>query len=737
MTIFHKKFRNRVKRKSGFFIVLFFWSIVVSAQGFQQRLDSLLVRVHQANDIEKVTLYVELSKLYWASNPDSSIYFANRALDFAKLTNSDELLGDAYNSLGNAYSFIHENQKSLDYYTLSKKQRDKVGDLQKVAFTLNNMALVYADMGKYTEAIDAYKEVVEICEANEDYIFNAHILLGIAGVYKTVSDINKALEYGIKAANIFIHYKDQLGMASAYSFIGSLHRDLNNISLALEYYKKAYSIYVEQNDVSGISSSSNNLGIIYDELDENEKALDFYSKSLAIAMDEKDKRGIATALNNIGYLHAKIKNYRSALESYMSSLRTFKEIYDYSSCMNTLNNIAWVHYHSKNIEKAMEYVLEALSYEPKTTDLQYKAESQEILSKIYLYNQDYKKAFEHNAKFMELKDSLYNIDRNEKLMEMQVRFETERKEQEIQLLKKNDEIKNLEIKRQKNLQRFWWASSVLLLVIAVLIYSNLQSKKSANQLLSEKNKQLEEANAKLKESEEHLKELNATKDRFFSIIAHDLKNPFNALLGFSEYLMNNFETSSREESKEYIKIIYESAQNLFKLLHNLLQWSRTQLGTIVYKPELFPLLPSIHQEIEFLEKVTDNKNIKVVVRVENHLMVYADKNIISTVIRNLLSNAIKFSNIGGKIAVNAQEQDKYVEVSITDSGVGMSKDELDKLFRLDASFSTKGTADEEGTGLGLLLCKEFIEKNGGKIWVTSKKEKGSTFSFTLPIHRWG
>lgn len=736
--IFPKKLKQLFVRNINVFLasVFIFLASQLYGQSFYQKVDSLTLRLEKSTIKEKVILYDQLSRLYWSSSPDSSLFFANLSLEFAKKTKDDMLLGEAYNSVGNAYSSMKDHEKSLEYYLVSKDFREKAGDYLKIAHSINNIAYAYTDLGMYTEAINSYKEAAELCEEHEDFTFQAHLLLGIAQTYKTVNDVNKALEFGIKAANVFIHYKDKLGMASSYNFIGSLHRDLNNTSLALEYFKKAYSIYIEENDIYGISSSSNNLGIIYDELGDNEKALGFYNKSLEIARDQNDKNAIATAFNNIGYLYAKTKNYNKALDSYFESLRVSKQVYDYPSIMNTNNNIAWVYFNSGNIDKAMEHVLDALSLEHKTSHLHFKAESQEILSKIYLKKGMYKEALEHKTKFMQLKDSLFNIDRNEKLMEMQVRFETDRKEKEIQLLKKNDEIRNLVLIRQKNIQKFWIALSVLLIIIAVLIYSNLQSKKKVNLLLSQKNTQLEDANRKLKESEESLRELNATKDRFFSIIAHDLKNPFNALVGFSELLINNFDSNTVEESKEYIKVIYDSAQNLSKLLHNLLQWSRTQIGSIVYKPELFPLLPLIHQEIEFLEGVSDSKGLKVVVRVENHIMVYADKNIISTVVRNLLSNAIKFSNPSGKILISAQEKEKIVEVSIADSGVGMNEDELSRLFRLDSSFSTKGTADEEGTGLGLLLCKEFIEKNSGKIWVTSEKEKGSTFAFTLPTHRW-
>jgi len=201
-------------------------------------------------------------------------------------------------------------------------------------------------------------------------------------------------------------------------------------------------------------------------------------------------------------------------------------------------------------------------------------------------------------------------------------------------------------------------------------------------------------------------------------------------------LSANVHSYTKEEIQERSQIIHDSTLSLYKLLDNLLNWSRSQLDSIVYQPELFPLLPEVNQEIKLIETFSDRKNVKISVRIADHIMVFADKHVIGIVLRNLINNAVKFSHIDGKVMVSADEKGDMVEVAVTDNGVGMDREELDKLFKLDQSFTTKGTANETGTGLGLILCKEFIEKNGGKIWVSSTKEKGSTFFFTLRTDRW-
>jgi signal transduction histidine kinase len=242
---------------------------------------------------------------------------------------------------------------------------------------------------------------------------------------------------------------------------------------------------------------------------------------------------------------------------------------------------------------------------------------------------------------------------------------------------------------------------------------------------------------KLRQSEQELRELNATKDKFFSIMAHDLKNPIGSFLNLSEVLSTMFDDFSQEELKEYLEEMYSSSQHLFKLLENLLMWSRAQTGKIQVHKEQFDVKMIIDSNLSLLKLNADNKRIKFINNASDDSIVYADENMTNTVIRNLISNALKFTNIGGSITVNTIFDDDFVQVSIADTGVGMDQDVVEKLFRIDSNYTTRGTSDEKGTGLGLILCKEFVNKQEGEIWVDSEPGKGSTFIFTLPRYNEG
>ena len=229
-----------------------------------------------------------------------------------------------------------------------------------------------------------------------------------------------------------------------------------------------------------------------------------------------------------------------------------------------------------------------------------------------------------------------------------------------------------------------------------------------------------------------LREANATKDKFFSIVAHDLKSPFSNLLGLSEIILENIELYDKAKIEEIVKLMYQSASNSYKLLENLLEWAMTRSGKIKWVPGNLNLNLYIDENIELFSSVADNKQISFQKEMQGDTYVYADKNMVNTIIRNLITNAIKFSFNDGKIFIKSFENGNYIQVDISDNGIGMEKNSLNNLFKIDTSFTTLGTAKEKGTGLGLLLCKEFVDINGGKIWVESEPGKGSKFSFTLP-----
>jgi len=238
----------------------------------------------------------------------------------------------------------------------------------------------------------------------------------------------------------------------------------------------------------------------------------------------------------------------------------------------------------------------------------------------------------------------------------------------------------------------------------------------------------------IRKKNEELHILNVTKDKFFSIIAHDLKSPFNTIVGFSELLIENIKSKDYEEIEKYAGIILESSERAMELLMNLMEWAMTQTGRLEYKPELLNISVLLKDLMKSFIDAAGQKSISLKVIYPEGIEALADRQMLSTVLRNLISNAIKFTRTGGEIIVKAEVLSGEICISVKDNGVGIPEQALSKLFRIDQNYTTKGTNMEKGTGLGLILCREFVVKHGGRIWVESQPNKGSTFSFTLPVH---
>ena len=238
----------------------------------------------------------------------------------------------------------------------------------------------------------------------------------------------------------------------------------------------------------------------------------------------------------------------------------------------------------------------------------------------------------------------------------------------------------------------------------------------------------------LKTTREKLAQSNMAKDKFFSIISHDLKNPFHALLGFSELLISHFDTLDRDKAMVYIQNIHNSGKSLYKLLENLLHWSRLQTGGIKCNPEGIDLLAAVEQCLATLHSSYTIKKIHIVNTIDSGIMLSVDSDMIELILRNLISNAIKFSDKGGEIQIDSKSIDDFVEIAISDTGTGIKAEDIPTLFKIDTRHSMPGTSGEKGTGLGLILCQEFIELNKGKLWVESQIGQGSVFKFTLPLY---
>jgi signal transduction histidine kinase len=312
-----------------------------------------------------------------------------------------------------------------------------------------------------------------------------------------------------------------------------------------------------------------------------------------------------------------------------------------------------------------------------------------------------------------------------KIKALTSKYEIGQREQEIHFLKDKFSAQQREIDRSR-----MYNITMIFLIFLLIIFGGITF-----YLYREKRKfntRLKKINNKVVHQNHELREINNTKDKFFSIIAHDLKGPLNSMTSFSDLLLSHTSSMSPNEIKIVAKDLNQSLKTIYCLMENLFAWARSQTGKIDVNPESFNVSEVLTHSIQLLSNSAQNKGIKINVAKDEHAEVYADKNSVMTILRNLISNAIKFTKPGGLILITVNASKDNAEISVADNGIGMSPEYLRKLFDISVKHHTNGTNNEKGTGLGLVLCKEFVEKNGGAIRVSSEEGRGSTFSFTLP-----
>ena len=616
---------------------------------------------------------------------------------------------------------------------------------EKKVETLDRLADIYQNINTKKAIVFATKGAELAKEINYEK--------GLASCYGSIGycyinlDNEKAWQYTQKALNIREKIGDKAGIATSLNVMGVINYYQNDYLISIENHLKAMKMREEVGDEIKIATSYNNISLVYIALEDYDTALKYLNKALSIRIKTNNKKGIAIVKANIGDVYGRMGKYDTAFVYLNESLSINKEIgnriseagtyliiakiymqqnknsgaennykmaFDLYYEMNEKNGIAQAENGLASIyevedktDLAIKHGLAALSYAWAINSLDNVAKAANILQTEYSKLGNTKQAYYYLTVYIASSDSLKITDKIKKL----AKTEFDYKIQEIK------EQQNAEIAKQNIFIRWLTVSLVLgLIIVALIIFGYINNKKI--------NRQLNELNEKLKE-------LNATKDRFFSIIAHDLRGPFHSLLAFSDALSNDIENLSNDEIKDFNTNINNSLKKQFELLNNLLDWSRLQNENYNFAFENIQLYNELENTIETLSLAARQKEIDLINEVDKDTIVKADKNMLQLVLRNLISNSIKFSNKNGIIKVTSKQKEDHVEINVFDNGVGIAKDDLDKIFRIDVHYSTQGTAQEKGTGLGLILCKEIVEKHGGKISINSEPGRGTDVSFSL------
>lgn len=624
----------------------------------------------------------------------------------------------------------------------------KVKILQELGFTMEATDL--AKSANYYSAALQY--------AKEDSL-KGSLLKTIGMIYHRMGDNTNALEYFQKASAIFEALNDSVMLGRVYNNMGVASYWIGNSNEALIYYQHALAIRKALNDQSGISKILNNIGMIYQDWRLFSEALDWHERALSAASKAGTLYEIAYSYSNIGNCYKKLQKYDLALSNYRTGYSFLVKMDEHNRVNSYFSSFFGDAYRQVGKQdSALHYYQEALDYARRINNKNRLALANHNLGKIYLdldesglaeehLNRSYFAAIENNYVLLQqdnlfalsklaeaegdtgkaytllikatgLRDSLFNADKLAKFNDLQIRYYTEQQSRENLFLKQRNEIQEITIRQQTMKTKGLIISGIFILGILFFIARSRIS--------------LKKLSARLEKSEKELKQANAEKDKFFALIAHDLRSPFNGILGITEILSENFGELPSGQTKKLIIELRKSASNVYALVEGLLNWAQIQTGKIQYQFEKTDLFNMAEEVTEQLASSAKNKDIKLVQKIGENTLAIADENSVSTVLRNLVANAIKYTNPGGEIKIQAVKNDDFIETSVEDDGIGMSPEKLRNLFSITKKVSEEGTANETGTGLGLILCKEFVEINRGRIWVESEAGKGSRFVFTLP-----
>ena len=630
-------------------------------------------------------------------------------------TDSQKL--DILIQLANLFRSI-DNDKSIDYYRQALNY--DIDDNRKALF-LDNIGLCYWDLGKFNEALDFFYKSLSIYTELNDSIRIGMLTNNIASANWNLGKWNDALQIYQTGLKIRMAVNDLKGVSTILNNIGLVYQDFGVYDEALNYHNKALDIALEINNFDAITYSYANIGNCYKMKKEFESALEYHILGFKIYNENKNTgRKNSYFLANIGMVYRELGKIDSALYYFNRSLEQAKRINNEHRVAVAENNLGKTYLQLGKIETAAGFINNSYRHALDNNYQELLRDNELSLAEIEEVRGNVNSALAHYKNTIAYRDSLFNKDEISKFTELTIRQIKEKEENEKSLLKENIEIQKVIIREERIIQWLLVAGGLFLLVVLIYITRSRES--------------IKKLNSKLRKSEKELKQSNADKDKFFSIISHDLKSPFNAIIGFSNLLTEQVTEKHYENIEKYSGIIYNSSIKAMDLLSNLMEWSLSQTGRMNFTPEKIDINNIVNENVLLFTDIAKQKLITIIDKTHGAMSVDADKAMISTVLRNLISNAIKFTSSGGNIRISSEVKKNKLEISVSDTGVGLSKATIEKLFRFDTQHSTYGTQNEKGTGLGLMLCKEFIEKHQGEIGVTSELDKGSVFYFTLPYN---
>ncbi len=548
---------------------------------------------------------------------------------------------------------------------------------------------------------------------SQEYLIKAYMQIGIA--HRFMSNLERALENlfkGAEEADGKPQFKDTL--AEIYAEISTCYTQNGDSENALHYGSKTIEMLRELGKKQPLALSLLNFGYDYYLIGNYDSAMAYYNEAEPILKELKFELGVAYIIGNRALVYWKQGNLKKAKEDLFEAIDMLKPMGDKYGMADYYNQLGSIYLEEDNEEEAIKHTLAGLQMAKSIALKEQVRDASYLLFQLYNRRGNLEDAIKYQTQYYAYKDSIQNLETTQRLGDMRTEYEVGRKQAEVDLL----------LQQRRNNQIIMITGGVLLLAficLAFIVYYYFKAKNTLSKQLAKQ--------------KDDLVVLNHTKDKFFSIISHDLRGPVNTLNGLITVSQLYLTEGKGDKVKGMVDKMGESVDRLTKLLDTLLNWALQQRGHFPYVPERLNFDELMEEVLDMFRDTAVSKNIKLEFNSDETHYLLTDRNTTSTILRNLVNNAIKFTRFGGHVDISAKKDPagKFCVITVADNGVGITEDKLNGLFNLDEKISTKGTSGETGLGLGLQLVQEFVQLNKGKLHVESKPDKGTTFTVHLPL----
>ncbi|MFB9842695.1 tetratricopeptide repeat-containing sensor histidine kinase [Mucilaginibacter ginsenosidivorans] len=665
-------------------------------------------------------------------NPDSTIYYSKLAIVRSIAIKYNSGIADGMVELGKVYSLKGDYTKAEKNFKGAELLYIKIKDDAGLANCYIHTGRLYNRMSNFNTASYYFNKSLEINRriSNEAGIADSYHNIGM--VADNIGKSSYALDNYFKSLSINIKLHDKFSSASNYNNIGEIMKGMEIYPKSMEYYKRALLIWQNSKNIQGMSTGYQNIAEILMLQKKFDEALPYIRRSLKLTIDQDDKDGLAGLYRDLGLCYANKKDFATSLAYMAKSLKIATDYkLDYDKTVS-LSSFASVYNLQKDYKNAYQYATIAREASQKLGNISLRANAALQLSSALAGLERFQEAFEMRKQYDDLKDSLKSEENVQKLTSFNLESTFQEKQRRIaEEHQRKDEQYQEKIQRQGLLSVIFFIIILGMIAVLIVYYKAKRKQQKINTILEDKNHEVLKQQADLNNQTYKLNESNNLKDRLISVLAHDLRAPLSTLRGLFGLLED--ESITHEQFLSMIPQALKKLEYTSDFLDTLLFWINSQMENFNSSTKSFTLKEIAAFEVQNYQEQAAEKGIKLLDSVPESMAVTADPNSIRIVIRNLITNAIKFSRKDDTIQVTAhRHEDNFILLSVKDTGVGMSEKQLNKLFRSKVDSGT-GTNNESGTGMGLLFCKDLIEKCNGKIWVESVQGSGTEFFFTLPM----